>query len=69
MSAASGKWVIKGDIPSEVLFGIVCEPRGGIESTTPNPTRLSAKELAKLKSQDSVPATKGRRKNSSKRAS
>ncbi len=35
MSDASGKWVVKGEVPPELLYGVPCVPQGGIEITTP----------------------------------
>ena len=67
MSHASGKWVVKGEVPPELLYGVPCRPQGGIEITTPNPTKLSERELEKLKKQAGMPGKKNRRKNKSRR--
>jgi hypothetical protein len=67
VSVASKKWVIQGEVPPEVLFGVLCTPEGGTESTTPRPTRLSKRELARLKKQDNVEGKQNRRKKKSKR--
>lgn len=67
MSVANEKWVIKGEVPPELLFGLPCAPQGGTESTTPKPTGLSERELARLKKQDGISSKKNRRKSKSKR--
>ena len=67
MSDASGKWVVKGEVPPELLYGVPCVPQGGIEITTPNPTKLSERELARLKKQAGMPGKKNRRKNKATR--
>ena len=67
MSDASGKWVVKGEVPPELLYGVPYAPQGGIEITTPNPTKLSQRELARLKKQAGMPGKKNRRKSKSRR--
>jgi hypothetical protein len=67
VSVSKEKWIIKGEVPSELLFGVLCTPQGGTETTTPSPTRLSKRELARLKNQDRTPSKRSRRKNKPKR--
>lgn len=67
MSDASGKWVVNGEVPPELRYGVPCVPQGGIEITTSSATKLSERELAKLKKQAGIPGKKNRRKNKSTR--
>jgi hypothetical protein len=64
---ANKKWVIKGEIAPEVLFGVLCEPEGGVETTTSCPTRMSERELAKLRSQNGIASKRNRRSKKSRR--
>jgi hypothetical protein len=59
-------WIIKGDVPPELLFGVLCTPKGGTESTTPTPTKLSKRQLARLKSQNGIASKRNRAKKKSK---
>lgn len=67
MNNAKGKWVIKGEVPREVLYGLLLEPEGGVEVTTPHPTSLTRAELAKLINQDKPSRNKRRDKRKTKR--
>ena len=67
MRVSKDAWVIKGDVPPELLFGVICTPKGGTESTTPTPTKLSKRELARLKSQNGIASKRNRGKKKSKR--
>jgi hypothetical protein len=67
VSDASGKGVVKAEVPPELLSGVPYAPQGGVEITTPNPTKLSQRELARLKKQAGMPVKKNRRKSKSRR--